>query len=149
MAKDRNLTRCCGASSETDSGDAPCFVAQTFSDSGEPMLNEPAGTTTISGQSGQSRNTVPGFAAVTSFACCSSACAAVTVKIQADSNDAASNVRFRSGFICQLLMRCTRIAIVPERPKFLKPDHAHNPETARCFSLSMGTNGAVRTLIMG
>src|SRR6266699_1550099 len=113
MANDPNVTRCCGASSETDSGDAPCFVAQAFSDSGEPMMNEPAGITIISGQSWQSRNTVSGFAAVRAFACCSSACAAVTAKMQADSNKAASNVRFRVGFICQLLMRCTRVTIVP------------------------------------
>ncbi len=32
---------------------------------------------------------------------------------------------------------------------FLKSDHAHNHKTARCFSLSTGTNGSVRTLIMG
>src|SRR5205809_6810331 len=68
MAKDRNVTRCCGASSETDSGEAPCFVAQAFSDSGEPMTSEPGGTTIISGQSGHSRNTVPGLAAASSFA---------------------------------------------------------------------------------
>jgi hypothetical protein len=71
----------------------------------------------ISGQSGQSRNTVPGFAAVTSLTCGSSAGSAVTAKMQADSNKAASNVRFRCGFIYQLLMRCSRVAIVPERAK--------------------------------
>jgi hypothetical protein len=45
----------------------------------------------------------------------------VTAKMQAaDSNQAMSNVRFRSGFIYQLLMRCTGIAIVPERAKIFE-----------------------------
>src|SRR6476659_1530995 len=100
MANDRNVTRCCGASSETDSGDAPCFVAHTFSESGEPMLNEPAGITTIAGQSRQSRNPVPAFAASPSFTCGSSACAAETAKMQTV-DKAASNVRFRFGFMYQ------------------------------------------------
>src|SRR5216110_2793499 len=59
-AKDRNETLCCGDSSETDSRLAPWLAAQDFSDSDEPIMNLPAGITTISGQSGHSRNTVPG-----------------------------------------------------------------------------------------
>ena len=62
--------------------------------SGSCMLNEPAGITTISGHSGQSRNTVPGFAAATSLTCGSSACPAGPATMQADSNKTASNICF-------------------------------------------------------
>src|SRR5207249_10174727 len=54
---------CWGDSSETDSAFPPWLAAQDFSESDEPMVKLPSGTTTISGHSGQSRNAVPGLAA--------------------------------------------------------------------------------------
>src|SRR6059058_5405979 len=59
-ANDGNETGCCGASSATAYILPPCLAAQDFSSADEPMVKLPAGMTTISGHSGQSRNTVPG-----------------------------------------------------------------------------------------
>src|SRR5262249_13958307 len=59
-ANDRSETVCCGASSETDPGVAPWLTAHDFSAADDPMVKLPAGITTISGQSLQSRNTAPG-----------------------------------------------------------------------------------------
>jgi hypothetical protein len=51
------------------------------------MVNEPAGITTISGQSGHSRNTAPGLDVTGSFAFTSTTSGAVDAKINtADSN---------------------------------------------------------------
>ena len=59
-ANDRSVTECCGASSATDPLLAPWLTAHDFSAADEPMVKLPAGTTTISGHCGQSRNTAPG-----------------------------------------------------------------------------------------
>src|SRR5205085_10090320 len=52
-------TLCCGDSSATDPGVAPWLTAHDFSDADEPIVRLPAGIATISGHSGQSRNTSP------------------------------------------------------------------------------------------
>src|SRR4029077_9348642 len=150
-AKDRSETLCCGASSATDSAFEPCVAAQVFSDADEPMVNVPAGITTISGQSGQSRNTFPGFLAA-GFCAGSFASAAITVTIPAalsNKSVAIDRARFRLRFICQLLMRCTRIGIVPERLRIFLKSYLDSEETHCFLSALAGTKAVLRTPILG
>src|SRR5215468_12248285 len=63
------VTTCCGPSS----------LLRSFSPSGDPIVNDPAGTTTISGQSAHSRNVSLGFSP--------RSCAAVSGAAHRDANE--------------------------------------------------------------
>src|SRR5207253_3171568 len=78
-ANGRSETACCGASSATAIISAPWLTAQAFSSMDEPLVNRPAGITTISGQSGQSRNPAPGARSDFLLCSCTSRTASTTV----------------------------------------------------------------------